>query len=157
MATEFGNLPDRAAEQHLVEAAQGCRDPVAQHAQRSAAHLSPEQDRQLAKQQRSTRHGMPGDASQPPAQGCGAMAAPSQAPVHPSMRSRHDATLYGILSGGVLIIYVRPLLDGLCMAQLAMLRRRRLPDGWPAKTGSSASMLHLHHTHSHHEWRHTDC
>ena len=111
MAGEFGNLPDRSAEQHLAEAAQGHHDPAAQHAQHSAAHMPPEQDRQLAKQQRSAQQGTPGDASQPRTHARGAAVVPSQAPAHPNVRSRHDTTLYGILTGGVLIIYVRTQLN----------------------------------------------
>ena len=111
IAGEFGNLPDRSAEHHLAEAAQGHHDPAAQHTQHSAALMPPEQDRRLAKQQRSAQQGMLGDMAQPPAHARGAAAAPSQAPAHPNVRSRHDTTLYGILTGGVLIIYVRTLLN----------------------------------------------
>ena len=133
MAGEFGNLPDRSAEQHLAEAAQGHHDPAAQHAQRSAAHMPPEQDRQLAKQQRSAQQGMPGDVAQPPAHARGAAAAPSQAPARPSVRSRHDTTLYGILSGGVLIIYVCPLLDSFYCGAAHTIRRRHLLEGLSAQ------------------------
>ena len=135
MTAEFGNLPNRSAERDLVEAAQGHHDPVAEHAEHSAAYLPPEQDRHLAKQQRSAPQGTPGDASQPLTHGRGAAAAHSQAPAHRSVRSRHDSTLYGILSGGVLIIYVRPLLDSLCVAQLKPHRCRHLLEGWSAKAG----------------------
>lgn len=138
MAGEFGNLPDRSAEQHLAEAAQGHHDPAAQHAQHSAAHTPPEQDRQLAKQQRSAQQGMPGDMAQPPAHARGAAAVPSQAPARPCVRSRHDTTLYGILSGGVLIIYVRPLLDGPCAAPLTVLRRWHFLEASSVNTGPHA-------------------
>ena len=144
MAGEFGNLPDRSAEQHLAEAAQGHHDPAAQHAQHSAAHMPPEQDRQLAKQQRSAQQGTPGDASQPPAHARGAAVVPSQAPARPGVRSRHDATLYGILSGGVLIIYVRLPLNSFCAAPLTASYVGTCWKACPPKQALTHEALHLY-------------